>query len=149
MGDSASAEESLGDRLKALRRSAQRSQDEVADAVDVNSGTYSRWERDVVMPHAGQIVQLARYFGCTTDYLLLGGTLKEDDTSLELHRFLATKWGRYAQKRNLVGMLRAIRITPDGQPPSIKSYTRFVKYYWQNEDDDALDGEFDDALDDD
>ena len=134
MGD---APDTLGERLQGLRQAQSKSQEEVAQAIPVNSGTYSRWERGTSKPHADQIAKLARYFGCTTDYILLGGTLTEQEMPLELHRFLATKWGRYAHKRNLVGMLRQIRLMPDGHPPTVKGYTRFVRTWALNEDEDV------------
>lgn len=139
----AAAEEALGDRLKALREGAGKSQEQVAQAIEVNSGTYSRWERNVSMPHAQEIVKLSRYFGCTTDYLLLGGPSAPQQMPRELHRFLATKWGRYAHKRNLVGLLREIRVMPDGHAPTVKSYTRITKTFLLEDD------EFDDDVDED
>lgn len=133
--------ETLGDRLRQLRKRSGKKQDAVALALGVNAGTYSRWERDTAKPHADEIVALAHYYAVTTDHLLLGEPLPDEKLPIELHRFLATQLGRRAQQRGLVAMLKQIRLP---YPPSVQTYKRIVTtYLLLEENEEAESGESD------
>jgi len=124
--------DSLGKRLLALRDGAGESQDQVADAVGVNSGTVSRWERDIGQPHAKQVVLLAKHFSCTTDHILLGVPRDTAVTSKELHRFLATDLGRIANQRGWINMLVTMSYP---KPPTLRTYKAIVNALLLDEDD--------------
>jgi transcriptional regulator with XRE-family HTH domain len=53
---------SVGRRLSRLRRSRKWTQARVADALGVDRGTISRWERGVILPSVDRLGQLSRLF---------------------------------------------------------------------------------------
>ena len=61
---------SFGDRLKELRKSKKLTQVQVSEMIDVQLGTYSRWENGSLEPSLEAVVKLAKLFDTTTDYLL-------------------------------------------------------------------------------
>lgn len=84
------SKESVGDRLKALRTSANLTQPQVAAALQssrssdsqVSLSTVSRWERGASTPDPDSLTQLATLFKTTTDYILNG----ERETRTERER---------------------------------------------------------------
>lgn len=60
----------IGKIIKELRQSAGISQQELAEAIQVNRSAVSFWESGVNEPKATYIARLAKYFGVTSDYLL-------------------------------------------------------------------------------
>lgn len=63
----------LGERLKAERIKKGVSQDELAKLLGVEQSYISKLENGIKTPSNGTLIALAKYFGVTTDYLLLGG----------------------------------------------------------------------------
>lgn len=61
---------SFGNRLKELRKSKKLTQVQVSEMIDVQQGTYSRWENGTLEPSLEAVVKLAKLFDTTTDYLL-------------------------------------------------------------------------------
>ena len=61
---------SFGERLKELRKSKKLTQVQVSEMIDVQQGTYSRWENGSLEPSLEAVVKLAKLFDTTTDYLL-------------------------------------------------------------------------------
>ena len=57
-------------RLKELRIEKQLSQAELADLLSTGQSSISAWERGDREPLAHQLVDLARVFECSVDYLL-------------------------------------------------------------------------------
>ena len=62
--------DSFEDRLKELRKSKKLTQVQVSEMIDVQQGTYSRWENGTLEPNLEAVVKLAKLFDTTTDYLL-------------------------------------------------------------------------------
>ena len=60
----------LGKRLKELRSERGLTQKEVAEALKLNSVTYLHYEKEQREPPLAVLVEMAKYFGVTTDYLL-------------------------------------------------------------------------------
>ena len=58
------------DRLKELRIEKQLSQKELAEMIATGQSSISAWERGEREPLARQIVLLANFFNCSTEYLL-------------------------------------------------------------------------------
>lgn len=56
-------------RLKELRKSAQLTQQELSNELNIKQGTYSRWERGLLEPNLAQITDLAIFFQVSVDYL--------------------------------------------------------------------------------
>jgi len=114
----------FGERLKALRLQRGETQPELAEAVATNAGTVSRWERDDGKPHVEQLLKLREHFGVTLDFLLLGEPHDEHPVSLpEFDTFLASEYGRIAEKRGYVRALLALRYP---FPPTARLYKALV-----------------------
>lgn len=60
----------IGKIIKELRQSAGISQQELAEAIQVNRSAVSFWESGINEPKATYIARLATFFGVTSDYLL-------------------------------------------------------------------------------
>lgn len=57
-------------RLKSLRQESGFTQQEVADKISINRGSYSNWENGKREPTLENVVKLAKLFKTTTDFLL-------------------------------------------------------------------------------
>lgn len=73
---------SFGQRLKAIRKSVQLSQAELAEKLMVSVQAISKWECDNAMPDIAQIVPLAAILGVTTDCLLGVGEDEKADRQM-------------------------------------------------------------------
>lgn len=60
----------FGDLLSELRRDKKLTQEELARELFVSPGTISNYENNVHYPDVEKLIQLAKYFDVTTDYLL-------------------------------------------------------------------------------
>ena len=60
----------LGQRLKSLRQEKKKSQQEMADVLQMSQRNYQRIEYGEINLQALTLCALADYFGVTTDYLL-------------------------------------------------------------------------------
>lgn len=60
----------LADKILALRKSNGWSQDELAEKMNVSRQSISKWEGAAAIPDINRILELAKIFGVTTDYLL-------------------------------------------------------------------------------
>ncbi|ARD29555.1 peptidase S24 [Acinetobacter lactucae] len=64
--------ETLGTRLKNLRKSNKLTQQQVADAIGVSKTSVIYWEKDENLPKHDSLMALAQILGVTSDYLLSG-----------------------------------------------------------------------------
>lgn len=71
----------LGEQIKGLRLTRNISQVQLAKGLGVTKQTVSNWENNNIMPSVETLIKLARYFNCTTDYLL---ELNDNRTLLEV-----------------------------------------------------------------
>lgn len=69
--------ETLGTRLKSLRKSKKLTQQQIADAIGVSKTSVIYWEKDENLPKHDSLMTLAQILGVTSDYLLHG---KESDS---------------------------------------------------------------------
>ena len=60
----------LSEKLVALRKKHNLSQEELAEKLFVSRQAVSRWESGSAMPEAANLLQLSKLFHVTTDYLL-------------------------------------------------------------------------------
>ena len=60
----------FSERLKELRIEKQLSQKELAEKISTGQSSISAWERGEREPLAHQLIDLARVFECSVDYLL-------------------------------------------------------------------------------
>ncbi|MBE5753229.1 MAG: helix-turn-helix transcriptional regulator [Clostridiales bacterium] len=57
-------------RLKELREEKNLSQLEIAKALNTSQSNIARWENELNEPSSGFLIQLAKYFGCSIDYIV-------------------------------------------------------------------------------
>lgn len=63
----------IGNRLRKLRKERNLTQQNVSDKMyKLSEKNYGKYERDDIIPPTERIIELANYFGVSTDYLLLG-----------------------------------------------------------------------------
>lgn len=62
--------ETLGNKIKQLRKEKQLTQPQLADALNVSKSVISFWENDINEPKASYMISLATFFKVSTDYLL-------------------------------------------------------------------------------
>lgn len=62
--------ESIGERLRFLRKTKNVTQEEVSKCLSLGQGTYSRWEKGILEPSLNYVVKLSKYFEITTDEIL-------------------------------------------------------------------------------
>lgn len=62
--------EKFNEHLKKLRKEKNLTQTQISELIDVKQGTYSRWESGKLEPNNYYLMQLAKAFEVSTDYLL-------------------------------------------------------------------------------
>lgn len=60
----------LNERIRLLRISRNLSQVELAKKLNVSKQSVSNWENDNILPSIEMLVELAKFFSVSTDYLL-------------------------------------------------------------------------------
>ena len=64
--------QSIGQRIRALRRSKKLTQAQLAKIAGVSSPAVTEWEKDGYLPKAASLDAIASEFGVTTEYILTG-----------------------------------------------------------------------------
>jgi SOS-response transcriptional repressor LexA len=64
--------ETLGQRIKAMRKALKMTQKEVAAAIGVTASTITQYELDIIAPKAQPTNLLCKLFNCSSDWLLEG-----------------------------------------------------------------------------
>jgi transcriptional regulator with XRE-family HTH domain len=73
----------VANRLKALRKEAQKTQKEVADATGINDMTLAGYEGNRAEPHIEALVRLADFYQVSLDYLMCRTDTKNEFNTLE------------------------------------------------------------------
>ena len=60
----------LGEKIAALRKQNNWSQEELAEKLQISRQSVSKWESGASIPDLDRIVKLSALFGVSTDYLL-------------------------------------------------------------------------------
>lgn len=60
----------FGDKIKILRTSHNLSQVQLAEQLKVSKQTISNWENNNILPSIEMLINIARHFSVSTDYLL-------------------------------------------------------------------------------
>lgn len=71
----------FSEKLLALRKANDLTQEQLAEKLDVSRQSISKWESGQVVPDLGKIVALSTVFNVTTDYLLKSSEI--DDLSMK------------------------------------------------------------------
>ena len=61
---------SIGDRIRELRNSRNMTQDELAEAAEINRVSVAKYEAGIVRPTAKNLAKLSAALGVTSDYIL-------------------------------------------------------------------------------
>ena len=70
----------IGKKIALCRKEAGLSQEALAAELGISRQAVSRWETGEAVPDTAKVVELARLFSVTTDYLLLDNADKTNDT---------------------------------------------------------------------
>lgn len=62
----------LQETIYTLRKKSGLSQEQLAEALEVSRQSVSKWESGLSVPDMEKILAMSKFFGVTTDYLLLG-----------------------------------------------------------------------------
>lgn len=62
----------LQETIYTLRKKSGLSQEQLAEVLEVSRQSVSKWESGLSVPDMEKIVAMSKFFGVTTDYLLLG-----------------------------------------------------------------------------
>ena len=62
----------IGERIAKCRKDKKLSQEYIAEILDVSRQAVSKWENDQSEPDTGNLIQLARLFGVSVEYLANG-----------------------------------------------------------------------------
>lgn len=60
----------FGDKIKILRHSYNLSQVKLAEQLKVSKQTVSNWENNNILPSIEMLINIAKFFSVSTDYLL-------------------------------------------------------------------------------
>lgn len=69
----------FGEKLLRLRKEGGLSQEELAERLSVSRQAVSRWENEGILPDCGNLLEISRLFGVSTDYLLNDGYQSDGD----------------------------------------------------------------------
>lgn len=74
----------FSEKILALRKSSNMTQEQLAEEVDVSRQSVSKWESGQAVPELDKIVALSRIFDVTTDYLLKPSEIDELSVKTEI-----------------------------------------------------------------
>ncbi|MGZ0749854.1 LexA family protein [Kluyvera sichuanensis] len=106
--------ESVGQRIKALRRITKTTQKELGKFCGVSDVAVGYWEKDLNTPSGEALTKLAKYFNTSTDYILYG-TNFEDKLITSMRRIPVISW------------VQAGAFTESSQIHSIEDAARWVE----------------------
>ncbi len=67
----------FAEKLTALRKSKELTQEQLAEKLNVSRQSVSKWENGQVIPEAEKLIELSRAFDVTLDYLLMPSEIDE------------------------------------------------------------------------
>ncbi|WP_337221947.1 helix-turn-helix domain-containing protein, partial [Escherichia coli] len=88
--------ETVGQRIKALRRITKTSQKELGKFCGVSDVAVGYWEKDVNVPGGESLAKLAKYFNTSIDYILYG-TEFEGKLITKMRRVPVISWDQAGQ----------------------------------------------------
>ena len=124
----------IGATIKKLRLKNRITQQQLADRLNVNMQTISRWENSVTYPDIVMLPILARYFRVSVDYLLnIGGNVMK---TIESEKLLIREWSEndaaslFEVKRNSSNFMNYLKIsTLDDALDCIKIWKEYQEMY--------------------
>lgn len=88
--------ETVGQRIKALRRITKTSQKELGKFCGVSDVAVGYWEKDINVPGGESLAKLAKYFNTSIDYILYG-TEFEGNLITKMRRIPVISWVQAGQ----------------------------------------------------
>lgn len=116
----------LKEQLKKLRTEKGCTQSEIAKELGVSSQTVSKWERGLIAPDISLLPQIARFYGCTIDYLF--NSDYNDDS--EHHLAFSEEIKRLNESKDEVGVFQAYCKEIRKRPKNFKLYVNIMHYLW-------------------
>ncbi len=105
----------VGDKIKNLRISQNKSQTDIAKDLNVSPQNISNWERNTSIPKLSELIKIANYFGVSTDYFL-----KEQNE-------IKTKEEKLKQVFKETGIMKGNNLTDEEIQEVIKQLEIFIK----------------------
>lgn len=73
-----------GEKIAALRKGNNITQEQLAELLGVTRQSVSRWEMDLAFPETEKLIRLSKLFSCSIDYLLSEMIGREDPREAEI-----------------------------------------------------------------
>lgn len=110
------------EKLYKLRTQEGYSQEDLAAKLDVSRQAVSKWEMGVALPETGKLIDIARFFDVSIDYLLKDGLQLDSDEGLDrlVLKFLGYAQDMDALSKELVDILKD-GVIDDGEKERMKS----------------------------
>lgn len=94
----------LNERLRELRKKAGYSQEELAEELNISRQAVSKWENGTANPDINNLIQLAKLYQVSTDYILFGGSPEKEPSAPDTTEQIKEKPSAYT-KRHTNGYL--------------------------------------------
>lgn len=101
--------ETVGQRIKALRRVTKTSQKELGKFCGVSDVAVGYWEKDVNIPNGESLVKLAKFFNTSIDYILYG-TEFEGTLITKMRRVPVISWFKLGSLRNVRPLIYSVML---------------------------------------
>lgn len=108
----------LGDQLRKKRKEKKLTQKEVAEIIDVDHTTVSKWESNTYEPDAANLNKLAELYGVTVDFLL-GREIRNEEYP---------SWATSKDKRDARNFLEQQEVMFDGVPMSEEDKAKVIGF---------------------
>ena len=97
-------------RVKQLRQGKGISMEELAKELKVTKSRINMWENGGTLPRSKTLIELAHYFGVSTDYLIGNDSVNKQDPSNKRLNSLQRNLGKLNEKdlEKAEGMLKAV-----------------------------------------
>ena len=122
----------FGQRIRALRRDAGLTQENLAELLSISPQAVSRWETDAVMPDISLLPPLCNLFGVSADHLLGMETYEKDLRRAEFDEAFRDYWKHDDKEKNYEIACRAAAEYPGDLPylewlASAECYVAFLR----------------------
>ena len=117
-------------RIKELRENKGLSMDQLASELGVTKSRVNMWENNGTIPRGEVLIQLARFFHVTTDYLLGNDDTSEVSKTNTKLNSLQRNLGKLNERelKQAEGMLKAVFM--DGELSSQVQHLRMIQLKW-------------------